>query len=38
MKWTEKSLDEVGYVGRGKSKHRPRDAAHLYGGQYPFIL
>ncbi|MES2474835.1 MAG: restriction endonuclease subunit S [Verrucomicrobiota bacterium] len=35
--WTEKSLDELGFVGRGKSKHRPRDAQHLYGGPYPFI-
>ena len=23
--------------GRGKSKHRPRNAAHLYGGDYPFV-
>ncbi len=37
MSWTPKSLDELGLVRRGKSKHRPRDAAHLYGGQYPFI-
>ena len=37
MKWTERRLDELGYVGRGKSKHRPRDAEHLYGGPYPFI-
>lgn len=37
MKWLEKSLDELGFVSRGKSKHRPRDAAHLYGGIYPFI-
>lgn len=37
MKWVEKSLDELGFVGRGKSKHRPRDAEFLYGGPYPFI-
>lgn len=30
-------MDELGFVGRGKSKHRPRDAEHLYGGPYPFI-
>jgi len=30
-------LDELGYVGRGKSKHRPRNASFLYGGPYPFI-
>lgn len=37
MKWKDKRLDELGLVGRGKSKHRPRDAEHLYGGAYPFI-
>ena len=37
MKWQEKSLDELGLIGRGKSKHRPRDAEFLYGGPYPFI-
>ncbi|MBI3757600.1 MAG: restriction endonuclease subunit S [Deltaproteobacteria bacterium] len=37
MRWEEKQLDELGFVGRGKSKHRPRDAVHLYDGPYPFI-
>ena len=37
MKWTPRTLDELGYVGRGRSRHRPRDADHLYGGPYPFI-
>ncbi len=37
MKWKQKSLDELGYVSRGRSRHRPRDAAHLYGGPYPFV-
>lgn len=37
MAWESKSLDELGEVRRGKSKHRPRDAAHLYGGDYPFV-
>ena len=37
MKWTPQTLDELGYVSRGRSRHRPRDAAHLYGGPYPFI-
>jgi type I restriction enzyme, S subunit len=37
MNWVEKSLDELGFVGRGKSKHRPRDADFLYGGPHPFI-
>src|ERR1700732_718334 len=37
MNWLERSLDELGDVSRGRSRHRPRDAAHLYGGPYPFI-
>lgn len=37
MRWNKKSLDELGYVSRGRSRHRPRDAAYLYGGPYPFI-
>ena len=37
MKWALKTLDELGYVGRGKSRHRPRNAEHLYGGIYPLI-
>jgi type I restriction enzyme S subunit len=37
MMWAEKSLDELGLVSRGRSRHRPRDAAHLYGGPYPFV-
>lgn len=27
----------AGDLDRGKSRHRPRDAAELYGGRYPFI-
>ncbi|MCP3995653.1 MAG: restriction endonuclease subunit S [bacterium] len=37
MRWTPRTLDELGYVSRGRSRHRPRDAAHLYGGPYPFV-
>lgn len=37
MKIVKRTLDELGYVRRGKSKHRPRDASHLYDGPYPFI-
>lgn len=37
MKWEPKSLDELGYISRGRSRHRPRDAEHLYGGPYPFV-
>ncbi len=35
--WTWCWLSEMGYMNRGKSKHRPRNAPHLYGGEYPFI-
>lgn len=36
--WEEKRLSEVALTfGRGKSKHRPRNAEKLYGGNYPFI-
>jgi len=37
MKWELKSFDEIGFIGRGKSRHRPRNAEHLYGGIYPFV-
>lgn len=37
MSVRELTLDELGTVSRGRSRHRPRDAAFLYGGQYPFI-
>src|SRR5262245_27122252 len=35
--WKPWRLDELGFVGRGKSRHRPRNEARLYGGSYPFI-
>ena len=36
--WEEKRLKDVALVfGRGKSKHRPRNWAGLYDGDYPFI-
>lgn len=35
--WQLTRLSALGNFDRGKSKHRPRDAAHLYGGPYPFI-
>ncbi len=35
--WTSKKLNELGSVGRGKSRHRPRNDATLYGGSCPFI-
>ena len=35
--WRLAKLKELGEVNRGRSRHRPRHAAHLYGGPYPFI-
>ncbi len=36
--WEEKTLIDVSKeFGRGKSKHRPRNAKELFGGKYPFI-
>ena len=35
--WQKVSLDQMGTVSRGKSKHRPRNDARLFGGKYPFI-
>ena len=37
MSWDYVTLDMLGDVSRGKSKHRPRNDASLFGGQYPFI-
>jgi type I restriction enzyme, S subunit len=34
---TSVPLGDLGILERGKSKHRPRYAPHLYGGTYPFI-
>lgn len=35
--WKKYKLSELGFLGRGKSKHRPRNDASLFGGKYPFI-
>ncbi len=37
MKWELKTLDQLGNVSRGRSKHRSRDDKRLFGGKYPFI-
>ena len=37
MSWDFKTLDELGTIARGKSKHRPRNDKKLFGGAYPFI-
>jgi type I restriction enzyme S subunit len=35
--WTRVKLTAAGSIGRGKSRHRPRNDPKLYGGDYPFI-
>lgn len=30
-------LDQLGSVGRGRSRHRPRNDPSLYGGDIPFF-
>ncbi|QDU44301.1 Type-1 restriction enzyme EcoKI specificity protein [Symmachiella dynata] len=35
--WCWVTLPQVGLIDRGRSRNRPRNAKHLYGGPYPFI-
>ncbi len=35
--WVPRKLNELGFVGRGRSRNRPRNDPTLYGGPYPFI-
>ncbi|PSP07106.1 MAG: hypothetical protein BRC51_01605, partial [Cyanobacteria bacterium SW_12_48_29] len=35
--WCWTTLSQIGILDRGRSRHRPRNAPHLYGGPYPFI-
>ena len=35
--WIVKTLSDTGDLKRGKSKHRPRNATELFGGEYPLI-
>jgi type I restriction enzyme S subunit len=35
--WEVQTLAELGTLDRGRSRHRPRDAPHLYGGKHPFV-
>lgn len=35
--WALSRLNELGFVGRGRSTHRPRNASELYGGSFPFF-
>lgn len=36
-RWKARKLDQLGSVGRGRSRHRPRNEPLLYGGEYPFF-
>ncbi|WP_271398396.1 restriction endonuclease subunit S [Salinicoccus roseus] len=36
-KLKEYRISELGEIGRGRSRHRPRNDKALYGGEYPFI-
>lgn len=35
--WVYSYLADMGDLGRGKSKHRPRNDPRLFGGSFPFI-
>ena len=35
--WKPYRLDQLGYVGRGRSRSRPRNNPALYGGAYPLF-
>ena len=37
MSWDYKTLNELGTVSRGRSRHRPRNDKSLFGGKYPFV-
>ena len=37
VSWEYKTLDQLGEVSRGRSRHRPRNDPSLFGGKYPFI-
>lgn len=37
VNWEDRTLSSLGFLGRGKSKHRPRNDQSLYGGKYPFV-
>jgi len=37
MRWEYVTIDKLGYISRGRSKHRPRNDKALFGGKYPFV-
>jgi len=36
-RWRTYKIDQLGFIGRGRSRHRPRNEPSLYGGEYPFF-
>jgi type I restriction enzyme S subunit len=36
-RWESDEFGSLGALDRGRSRNRPRNAPHLYGGPYPFI-
>ncbi len=36
-RWESDEFGNLGALDRGRSRNRPRNAPHLYGGPYPFI-
>jgi len=36
-RWLTYKIDQLGFVGRGRSRHRPRNEPSLYDGKYPFF-
>ena len=37
MSWEYVTLDKLGTISRGRSKHRPRNDKTLFSGKYPFV-
>ena len=37
MIWENRDFTELGFIGRGRSRHRPRNDESLYGGDYPMV-
>jgi type I restriction enzyme, S subunit len=36
-RWKAMKLNQLGFVGRERSRHRPRNEPSLYDGEYPFF-
>jgi type I restriction enzyme S subunit len=35
--WQPTTIDKLADIGRGRSKHRPRNDPALFGGEYPYV-